>query len=34
MKKFQEPEIEVVTLYVTDVITTSPENPEGGLGWG
>jgi len=35
MKKFQEPEINVVKFGVEDVITTSdPENPDNGGGWG
>ena len=36
MKKFMEPEIEVVKFDVEDVITTStdPENPDDGMGWG
>lgn len=36
MKKFMEPEIEVVKFNVEDVITTSgdPENPGDGMGWG
>lgn len=36
MKKFIEPEIEVIEIQVEDVITTSDELPEveDGLGWG
>ena len=36
MKKFIEPEIEVIEIQVEDVITTSDKLPdvEDGLGWG
>lgn len=34
MKKFAEPEMEVVELQVEDVITTSLPEVEDGLGWG
>lgn len=36
MKKFTEPEMEVVELQVMDVITTSESLPDvdDGLGWG
>lgn len=36
MKKFIEPEIEVIEIQTADVITTSQELPDvdNGLGWG
>ena len=37
MKRYEVPEIEIVEIKVEDIVTTSfttPENPEGGLGWG
>ena len=37
MKKFNEPEMDVVKLNVTDIIATSPDGPPDGendLGWG